>query len=432
MDEISLTSQFALLALLLVISGFFSMSETAMMASNRHRLRHLAKEGHRGAQLATVLLDQVDRLLGVILLGNTLVNAAAAMLTGHITLTLLGAEKWAMEAGTLFATFCLLVFSEITPKVVGANHPDAVARHVSFVLTPLLRVSYPLVWFVNLFVNALLRLLRLQPKLGHEAARVSAEDVRAMVLEAGHFIPHQHQSMLLNLFDLEKSSVEDVMTPRGDIEGINLQSPIDEIRYQLSTSFHSRLPVYDGDPGNVIGILSYRRLLASAISGDFDLASLQEQLLEPYYVPAGTSLYTQLAFFLENRQRIALVVDEYGELLGLLTLEDIIEDIIGKFTTSLPSHSGMGWEKDERGIESVIVDGNRTLRELNRLLTLDFPLEGPKTINGLILEHLQDIPESGLSMKIGNIPMEILQAQDRRIRVVRIFNPKAPADHNKS
>lgn len=420
----SLTSQFILLALLLVASGFFSMSETAMMASNRHRLRHLAKEGNRGAQLATQLLGKVDRLLGVILLGNTLVNAAAAMLTGHIALVVFGAEKWALEAGTLFVTFCLLVFSEITPKVVGATYPDVITRHIGFVLTPLLRISYPVIWFVNLFVTALLKLLRLQPKAGHEAGRVSSEDLRAMVLEAGQFIPHQHQSMLLNLFDLEKASVEDVMTPRGEIEGIDLHNTLEDIRQRLGTSFHSRLPVYEKDPGNVVGILHHRRLLASAIAGDFDLESLQEKIVPPYYVPAGTTLYTQLAFFLENRQRIALVVDEYGEILGLLTLEDIIEDIIGKFTTSLPGNMDLIWECDEDGVETVIVDGARTLRELNRALLLDFPLQGPKTINGLILEHLQDIPESGLSMKIGNTTLEILQAQDRRIRVVRIFNPK--------
>ncbi|HQW19758.1 MAG TPA: HlyC/CorC family transporter [Rhodocyclaceae bacterium] len=423
MDELSLSAQFAVLAVLLVISGFFSMAETAMMASNRHRLRHLAGEGHRGAQLATQLLSKVDRLLGVILLGNTLINAAAAMLTGHIAITVFGEEKWSLEAGAIFVTICLLVFSEITPKVIGATYPDLISQRISFILTPLLRISYPVVWFANLFVTGLLKLLRLQPKPGHEMPRLSPEDLRGMVLEAGHFIPHQHQTMLLNLFDLEHISVEDIMTPRGEIEAIDLQSPLEDILQQLSTSFHTRLPVYDGDPGNIIGILHQRRLLANAIAGDLDQMEIRSQLAEPYYIPAATTIYAQLQFFQENRQRVGLVVDEYGEIEGLVTLEDIIEEIIGKFTTSMPTSAELTWETQEEGGESALVDGARSLRELNRTLDLNFSLDGPKTLNGLILEHLQDIPESGLSVKINGVPMEIVQAQDRRIRMVRIFRP---------
>ena len=423
MDELSLSAQFAVLAVLLVISGFFSMAETAMMASNRHRLRHLAGEGHRGAQLATQLLSKVDRLLGVILLGNTLINAAAAMLTGHIALAVFGEEKWSLEAGAIFVTFCLLVFSEITPKVIGATYPDLISQRISFVLTPLLRISYPVVWFANLFVTGLLKLFRLQPKHGHEMPRLSPEDLRGMVLEAGHFIPHQHQTMLLNLFDLEHISVEDIMTPRGEIEAIDLQSPLEDILQQLSTSFHTRLPVYDGDPGTIIGILHQRRLLANAITGDLDQTEIRRQLAEPYYIPTATTIYAQLQFFQENRQRVGLVVDEYGEIEGLVTLEDIIEEIIGKFTTSMPTSAELTWETQEEGGESALVDGARSLRELNRTLDLNFSLDGPKTLNGLILEHLQDIPESGLSVKINGVPMEIVQAQDRRIRMVRIFRP---------
>ncbi len=428
MDDIPLSTQFVLLAVLLVASGFFSMAETAMMASNRHRLRHLAGDGHRGAQLATQLLNKVDRLLGVILLGNTLINAAAAMLTGHIALKMFGAEKWGLEAGTLFITFCLLVFSEITPKVIGATYPDLISQRISFVLAPLLRITYPLIWFANLFVTGLLKLFRLQPKPGEEDSRISPEDLRAMVLEAGHFIPAQHQSMLLNLFDLENISVDDIMTPRGEIEGIDLQAPLEDIHQQLATSFHTRVLVYDGDPGNVLGILHQRRLLSAAITGELDQSMLREKLAEPYFVPAGTTVYAQLQFFQQNRQRIGLVVDEYGEIMGLLTLEDIIEEIIGKFTTGVPGSTELAWKIGEDGMESVMVDGSRTLRELNRGLGLDFPLDGPITINGLILEHLQDIPEFGLSVKICDVPMEIIQAQDRRIRMVRIFRPLVAED----
>ncbi len=425
MDEFSLTTQLAILMVLLLISGFFAMSETAMMVSNRHRLRHLAREGHRGAQLASQLLDKIDRLISLILLANTLINAAAAMLTGHIALTLFGEQKWALEAGTLFITFCLLVFSEITPKVIGATYPDWLTLRIGYLLTPLQRVATPMVWFVNLFVTALLKLLRLEQKPGHETSRVSPEDLRAMVLEAGHFIPAQHQNMLLNLFDLESISVEDIMTPRGEIEGIDLQSPLEEIHQQLATSFHTRLLVHDGDSENVVGILHQRRLLSAALADELNVQMLRDQMTEPYFIPAGTTIYTQLQFFQNNRQRIGLVVDEYGEIMGLLTLEDIIEEIIGKFTTSVPEGGTLHWERSNDGMESALVDGARTLRELNRVLNLNFSLDGPKTLNGLILEHLQDIPESGLSVKIGETPMEIVQAQDRKIRIVRIFKPRS-------
>ncbi|MCX7171032.1 MAG: HlyC/CorC family transporter [Proteobacteria bacterium] len=423
MDDVPLSLQFAALAVLLVLSGFFAMAETAMMATNRHKLRHLAKQGHRGARLAVALLAKINRLISVILLGNTLINAAAAMLTGHIVLTLFGQEKWALEAGTLFVTFCLLVFSEITPKVIGANYPDWLAPRISYILAPLQRIVYPVLWFVNLFVVALLKLMHLQPKPGHEVHRLSPEELRGMVLEANHFIPHQHQTMLLNLFDLEHICVEDIMTPRGEIEAIDIRAPIEEIREQLGTSFHRRLPVYDGDPDNIIGILLQRRLLASALAEDLSTDILREHLVEPYFIPAATTVYAQLQFFQENRQHFGLVVDEYGEIEGLVTLEDIIEEIIGKFTTGMPASSReLAWERTQ-GVESLLVDGSRSLRELNRALELNFPLDGPKTLNGLILEHLQDIPESGLSVKISGVPMEIVHTQHRRIRMVRLFRP---------
>lgn len=424
MDEIPLSAQFLALAILLVFSGFFSLSETAMMATNRHRLRHMAKQGQRGATVALILLGKTDKLLGVILLGNTLINAAAAMLTGHIALTLFGKEKWTLEAGTLFVTFCLLVFSEITPKVIGATYPDWLTPRISYVLAPLLRIAYPVIWFVNLFVLALLKLLHLQPKPGQDTQRLSPEELRGLVLESGHFIPHQHQTMLLNLFDLEHITVEDIMKPRGEIEAIDIDAPLDQIREQLATSFHRRLPVYQGDPGNIIGILLQRRMLTSLLAEELTVESLREDLAEPYFIPAATTLYAQLQFFQESRQSLGLVVDEYGEIEGLVTLEDIIEEIIGKFTTSVPtSGNELAWEGGEHG-ESVLVDGGRSLRELNRELELSFPLDGPKTLNGLILEHLQDIPEAGLSVKIDGVAMEIVHSQDRRIRMVRIFRPR--------
>jgi len=420
MDEIPLSGQFVTLGVLLVLSGFFSMSETAMMASNRHRLRHAASQGNKGAVLAMTLLGKTDQLLGVILLGNTLINAAAAMLTGNIALYLFGQEKWALEAGALFVTFCLLVFSEITPKVAGATYPDWLAPRISYILAPLLRVAYPVIWFVNLFVTPLLKLLHLQPKPGHETHVLSAEELRAIVLESSRFIPSEHRAILVNLFDLEHITVEDIMTPRGEIESIDIAAPILEVRDKLVTSFHTRLPVYEGEPGNIIGVIHLRRLLGSAFADTLDHDLLRENLAEPYFIPAETPAYSQLRFFRENRQRLGFVVDEYGELLGLVTIEDIIEEIVGKFTTGMPgSNAAFSWNNEG----FAYVDGGYSLREINRLLDLDLPVDGPKTLNGLVLEYLQDIPEMGVGLRISGVAMEIVQTENRRIKVVKIHRP---------
>lgn len=429
MEGSSLSTNLLILGVLLICSGFFSMAETAMMASNRHRLRIAAKQGHRGARLAVTLLAKTDKLLGVILLGNTLLNAAAATLTGYIALEVFGEERWALEAGTLFVTFCLLVFSEITPKVIGATHPDWLAQRIGFILTPLLRIAYPVVWFVNLFVSPLLKLLRLDTKGGNSEPSMSPEELRAIVLESAHFIPEQHQAILLNLFDLEAITVEDIMTPRGEIEAIDLQTPMSELQQQVATGFHSRLLAYDGDPGNVIGILQLRRLIDAAFDGELTQEELRSVLAEPYFIPASTPVYDQLRYFRENRQRLGLVVDEYGELLGLVTLEDIIEELIGKFTTGAPGGGGTArW--NEAG--EALIDGARTLRSLNRELSLELPLDGPKTLNGLILEHLEAIPEAGVSLRIAGVAMEIVQTQDRRIKVVKVQRPEPINANNTS
>jgi Mg2+/Co2+ transporter CorB len=420
MDEIPLPAQFAGLAVLLICSAFFSMAETAMMASNRHRLRHLASQGDRGAKLALDLLGRTDKMLGVILLGNNLINAAAATLVSVITIELFGEEKWALGAGTLLVTFAILVFSEITPKILGAAHADRLARVLAFVLWPLLRFAYPVVWFVNLFVDALLRLLRLKPAGGDENARLSIEELRSVVLESSNFIPQQHRAILLNLFELEQLCVADIMIPRGEIEAIDIAAPIEHIKAQLATSFHTRVMVCENDPANIIGVLHQRRLLAEAFAGEITHATLRERMSEPYFIPAATPIYTQLQFFRENRQRMGLVVDEYGEIEGLVTLEDIIEELVGKFTTRQSDVAGsLSWSGD--GV--VLVDGAATLRDLNRMLGVDFPLDGPRTLNGLIVEHLQDIPEVGVGVRVGSVAMEIVQTQDRKIKMVRLHRP---------
>lgn len=425
MDGVPISTQFVALALLLLCSAFFSLAETAMMASNRYRLRHQAAQGHRGATLALELLGQTDKMLGVVLLGNNLINAGAATLVSLITINLFGEDRWALGAGTLLITFLILVFSEITPKIVGATHADRLAVVLGYVLWPLLRLAYPVVWFVNLFASGLLRLLRLKPPSGHEAPRLNAEELRSVVLESSHFIPAPHRSILVNLFDLEHVTVEDIMTPRGEIEALDLLDDMDAIGARLSSSFHSRLPVYEGEPGNIVGMLQVRRVIAGALGGELQIDWLRGQLSEPYFVPASTPIYSQLQFFRDNRQRTGLVVDEYGELLGLVTLEDIIEEIVGKFTTSMPGGSGsIVWGDDD----TALVDGGQNLREINRALGLDLPTAGPKTLNGLIVEHLQDIPEVGVCLGIAGVHMEIVQTQDRRVRVVRLSRPNIKND----
>ncbi len=393
-----------------------------MMAANRYRMRHLAQGGHRGARLALDLLARTDKLLGVILLFNNLINAAAATLVSVIAIQLFGEAEWALGAGTLLVTFLILVFAEVTPKVIGAGNADRLAPTVSFILSPLLRLFQPVVWFVNLFVGALLFLTRMKPRSNEDVPHFSPEELRTLVLEAGHFIPHQHQSILLNLFDLESITVEDIMVPRGMFEAIDPAAPIEVIRQQLATSYHARLPVYEADPGNVIGILQQRRLLGALLAGSLSKESLREHLAEPYFIPAATPVYAQLQFFQENQERLGLIVDEYGEIEGLVTLEDIIEELIGKFTTRLPDSSGaIAWSQNG----SALVDGGRSVRELNRKLGLALPLEGAKTLNGLILEHFQDILETGVSLKIAGVAMEIIQTQDRMVKTVRVFRPAA-------
>lgn len=419
MEAYPLSTLSATLVVLLVFSAFFSMAETSMMAANRYRLRHLAGQGHRGARLALELLASTDKMLGVILLGNNLVNAAAATLVSVIAIELFGEEEWALAAGTLFVTFIILVFSEITPKIVGAANADRLAVLLAFLLWPLLRASYPLVWFVNLFVAGLLRLLHLKPA-SHDAAGFTTDELRSVVLESSHVVPAAHREILINLFDLEHVTVADIMTPRGEIESIDIAAPMGEIREKLATSFHTRLPVYENEPSNIIGIVHLRRLLAGAIGDILDHDLLRQDLTEPYCIPAETPVYDQLRFFRENRQRLGLVVDEYGELLGLVTVEDIVEEIVGKFTTGVPgSATLLRWDAEG----ATMVDGSHGLREINRLLDLNLPIDGPKTLNGLILEHLRDIPEIGVGLRIAGVAMEIVQTEDRRVKIVKIYRP---------
>jgi Mg2+/Co2+ transporter CorB len=420
LDEIPLHTLLIAFVVLLVVSAFFSISETSMMALNRYRLRHLAKTGHRGARLAAQLLSRTDRLLGVVLLGNNLVNAAAAALVTVITFRLFGESELALTLGTLAVTFAILIFSEITPKVMGATYPERIAFPAAYVLSPLLKLVYPIVWFINLFVSGLLWLLRLKPQ-NSQTHTLSMEELRTLVLEGANFLPQKHQNILLNLFDLESITVEDAMTPRNQIEAIDIELSPDQIRRQIATSNHTRLPVYRGRLDDIVGIVHVRKVLNLSEGEQISAETLKEIMREAYFIPLDTPLLTQVQNFQEQQDRMALVVDEYGELKGLLTLEDILEEIIGEFTTHSPMQTAR-FRRMEDG--SIIVEGGSLLRELNRKLGYRFPLDGPKTLNGLILEHLQDIPEPGTSLKLAGYPLEVLQTQDRVIRSVRLLPPE--------
>jgi len=339
LDEFPLSTLAIALGILLVLSGFFSIAETAMMAANRYRLKHRAQRGNRGAKLAMALLAQTDRLLGVILFGNNLINAGAATLAGVITARMIGVGELALAASTVVVTFLILVFSEITPKVIGAAHADRIAPFVAYVLTPLLRLLTPVVWFVNLFVQGLLKLMRIKAT-PDDGAHLTQEELRSLVLEGAQYFRGKHKTMLANLMDLEAITVEDVMTPRNRIHALDLAEKPALLRQQLATSYHSRVPVCEGTLDNLVGVLPLKSVVNLQLqAGELTAERLRPLLRPPYFIPAGTPLLTQLTQFQNDRQRLGLVVDEYGELQGLVTIEDIVEEIIGEFTTQAPGGS---------------------------------------------------------------------------------------------
>ncbi len=409
---------FLALVVILICSGFFSAAETSMMALSRHRLNALVRKGNKSAMLTAKLLTQTDKLLGSVLFGNTLLNVLAASLTGIIILRLFGENDWLLLAGTLAITFIILVFSEIMPKVIAASYPERVALPSSYILAPLNKLFYPVVAVATAMVRGFLWLLRIKVQADQSKGKVSMEELRMMVLEAGNFLPRKHQKMLLNLVDLERIAVNDVMVPRNQIEALDLNATPEILREQLATCHHTLLPVYEGALDNIVGILHVRRALNLVQRARFDASELRELLHEPYFIPSDTALLSQLQHFQERQIRLGLVVDEYGELLGLVTLENILEEIVGDFTTQSPAQTGKFLRQADG---SLLVEGSTPLRDLNRKLGMHFTLDGAKTLNGLILEYLQDIPEAGTSLKIADYPIEIIQTQGRVVKVVKIF-----------
>jgi Mg2+/Co2+ transporter CorB len=381
-------------------------------------LSHLIRKDVRGAKLTGRLLSKVDKLLGSILFGNTLVNVTAAAITNILILRVFGSSDVALVSGTLLITFLLLVFSEIMPKIIAASYPERVALPSSYLLAPLIKLFHPVVVVAGGIVNIVLRMLRIKIQTDQSKQKMTLEELRGLVLDAEHFLPRQHQKMLLNLVDLERITVNYVMIPRNQIEALNINEDLDVLRQQIITCHHTLLPVYEDTPDNIIGILHIKRIPALFHEAALDVSQLREVLYEPYFIPSETPLLQQLQQFQERHARLGLVVDEYGELLGLVTLENILEEIVGEFTTQSPSQTG----KFLRQIDgSILLEGSSSLRELNRKLGLHLPLDNAKTLNGLILDHLEDIPETGTSLKIAGYPIEIIQTQDRVVKVARLF-----------
>lgn len=395
------------------------MAETSMVASNRHRLRAMANSGHAGAVITQKLLKRIDTLLSVLLIANNLINTILPILVTGIALHLFGTNGLVLSIATLTIAFLIIIFSEITPKVIGAAFAEKISANIGWVIYPLTILLQPLLWLVNSFVSGLMGLMGLNQR---ETAlqTMSTEELRSLVLESSHFISNQHRSILLNLFNLETISVDDVMTPRAKMEILDLSRPIDEVIGQLETCYHNKLPVCEGDPEKIIGILSVKKALSLLGSEELSHSDFRELLNEPYFIPEGTPVMQQMQFFQDNRQRLSLVVDEYGSVQGLLTFEDIVEELIGEFTTSFP---GMMTQDQWSGDGSYLASGSANLRDLNRLLGLELPVDGPRTLNGLILEELEEIPDHDLSVKVGGVVMEIIQFDDQGIKTVKLHKP---------
>jgi len=421
LSEIPVWVLFVILAVLIACSAFFSSSETAMMALNRYRLKNLADKGNRSAKLASRLLSQPDRLLGVILLGNNLVNLSAASISTIAALRLYGEP--AIAVFTFILTLVVLIFAEVAPKTLAMRNPEKIAFPASYILIVLLWVLYPIVWIINIFANRFLRLFNIKPQ--HNQDALNKDELRTVVSEAESLIPKSHHDMLMGILDLERITVEDIMVPRGAIEGIDLDDEWDEILEQLATSHHTRLPVFKGNLDNVIGVLHLRRAIHAVQTNDLDREKLVELLRPAYFVPEDTPVMQQLLIMQKERRRLGLAVDEYGDLQGMITMDEIIEEIIGEFNAQAP---GDLQDVHKQSDGSYMVNGMASIRDLNRNMGWQLPVNGPKTLNGLILENLEDIPQTGTTMLIDNYPVEVVQTKDAAVRMVRIYPRVSPVD----
>lgn len=417
MDSISITTLSLVLLGLIILSAFFSSSETSILSINKYRLKNLVKKRVKGAILTQKLLDRPDRLISLILIGNNFVNLLAASIATAICVRLWGDLGYFISTAGL--TFIILVFAEITPKTLAAIHPEKIAFPVSFILTPLYKVLFIFIIGINSITNSILRLfgVRVESAGNHH---LDSEELRVIVNEAGALIPKRHQNMLLSVLDLEKVTVDDIMIPRNEIYGIDIQQPIENIVEQMRNTLHTRLPVYEDEIDKVKGFLHTRRIakLLSFPENSLTKEAILESMREVYFIPEGTPLNTQLLNFQRKKLRIGLVVDEYGDIQGLVTLEDILEEIVGEFTTDL---ANINKDIQQQTDGSLLIEGSASIRDVNRSLRWKLPTDGPKTINGLILEYFETIPQAGIGMRLAGYPLEVLQTQANRIISVRIW-----------
>ncbi|EPC09786.1 hypothetical protein I139_04189 [Pasteurella multocida 2000] len=417
MDSIPLSTLFITLIILLIISAYFLGSETGLLSANRYRLRHLAEKGHRGAKKAEKLLKKTDVLLSLILICNNLVNITASAITTIIGMRLYGDAGVAIATGAL--TFVMLIFAEILPKTIAARYPEKVAFTSSHLLSVFLRLFTPLVYLMNLIIQGILALLRL--KSDNKSTSLSPEELRSIVNESGKFIPSAHQEMLLSILDLEGVTVDDIMVPRNDIGGIDIDDDWKAIMRQLNHAAHGRVVLYKGNMDeNILGMLRVREAYRLMLDkNEFNKETLIRAADEVYFIPEGTPLNSQLLNFRNNKERIGLVVDEYGDIKGLVTLEDILEEIVGEFTTS--TAPSINDEVIPQSDGSLIIEGSANLRDLNKLFDWNLDTEDARTFNGLILEHLEEIPEEGTVCEINGLQITILEVNDNMIKQAKVI-----------
>ncbi|HSP57267.1 MAG TPA: HlyC/CorC family transporter [Halomonas sp.] len=415
-DDFPLGLLFGLLFLLICLSAFFSSSETSMMSINRYRLSHQANSGESRARRVMRLLSRPDRLIGVILIGNNLVNNLAAAIATIIAVHYFG-DVSGPAIATLALTIVVLIFGEVTPKTYAAVKPENIAYPASIILEPLLKLLYPLVWLVNFISNGLLRIIGVK-NIDGGADHLTRDELRTVVHEAGTLIPRRHQAMLLSILDLENVTVNDIMVPRHEVAGIDLDHDLEAILAQIRTSQHTRVPVFKGDINNIIGMLHLRNAARFLSRSEVTKAAIVQEAREPYFIPESTPLHTQLLNFQKQKRRIGIVVDEYGDVEGLVTLEDILEEIVGEFTTDV---AGQDQEIHIQDDGSHVIDGTANIREINKALGWLLPTDGPKTLNGLILEHLESFPDGAACLQVSNVRMEILEVRDNLITAARCW-----------
>ncbi|MBD1583407.1 HlyC/CorC family transporter [Pseudoalteromonas sp. S16_S37] len=416
MDDISTSTLFIILGLLIMASGYFSSSETGIMSINRIRLRHLEKENHRAAKRVSKLLRRPDRLIGLILIGNNLVNIAAAQVATIIGLRLYG--DMGIAIATFVLTLVVLIFAEVTPKTLAALYPEKVAFPSSIILKGLLKVLFPLVVTVNWITNGMLKLFGISSKQIEEHS-LSKEELKTVVNESSALLPSNHQNMLTSILDLEQVTVEDIMIPRNEINAIDINDDWKDISRQLTHAQHTRVLLYRDQIDDAVGFIHSRDALRLLTKEQFDKPSLLRAVREIYYIPEGTSLNTQLLKFQQSKERIGLVVDEYGDIQGLVTLEDILEEVVGDFTTTqTPAASE---EVNVQSDGSVLVDGAANIRDINKEMNWELPTEGPKTLSGLIVEYLEDIPDAPLSLVIVDYQMEVVELKENMVKLVKVI-----------